>query len=124
MIVKTLRKSRIFTAGDDSRLREILNPRKEKLQLGYSLAWASVRPGHNTQPHTLKYSEVYYILRGKGVIYIDRERKSVKIGDTVYIPPRAVQWIKNSGKIVLEFLCIVDPAWHPGCERLVRKGRK
>jgi mannose-6-phosphate isomerase-like protein (cupin superfamily) len=118
MLVKNLRKCRLFIAGDDSRLREILSPRKTRLNLGYSLAWAKVRPGRSTLPHTLRYSEVYYILRGRGMVHVDRRRRSVKTGDTVYIPPRAVQWIRNSSTIALEFLCIVDPAWEPRCERL------
>ena len=42
---------------------------------------------------------------------IDSEMQSVQPGDTVYIPPQAVQCIKNTGTSDLVFLCMVDPAW-------------
>ncbi len=108
-----------FIAGDRSKLREILNPRKEKLKINYSLAWAKVEPGKKTLPHRLRYSEVYYILTGRGIMHINKKKKPVRKNDTVYIPPNSIQWIENCGKKALEFLCIVDPAWHPGCEKII-----
>jgi mannose-6-phosphate isomerase-like protein (cupin superfamily) len=32
-------------------------------------------------------------------------------GNTIYIPPDTRQYIHNSGRIDLKFICIVDPAW-------------
>jgi len=122
MIAKTLRSCKLFTAGDKSTLREILNPRKERLRIRYSLAWASVRPRHKTIPHRLRYSEVYYILKGTGIMHVNRRRRKVKSNDTIYIPPNAVQWIGNTGRTSLHFLCIVDPAWEMKCERVMVGG--
>lgn len=100
-----------FIAGDKTILREILHPDKEDLKLGYSIAHAIVKPGNKSIPHYLKSSEVYYILEGKGIMHIDDEAKEVGKDCTVYIPPNASQWIKNTGNEDLRFLCIVDPAW-------------
>lgn len=122
MIAKTLRSCKVFTAGDKSMLREILNPRKERLKARYSLAWARVKPRHKTIPHRLRYSEVYYILKGTGEIHVNRRRRKVKTNDTIYIPPNAVQWIENTGRTSLDFLCIVDPAWEMSCETLMVGG--
>jgi mannose-6-phosphate isomerase-like protein (cupin superfamily) len=116
-----LNKLRRFTAGDGSSLREILNPRRQKIRTSYSLAWARVKPGRATTLHALKYSEVYYILKGRGLIRIDNRTIAVRSRDTVYISPRAVQSIKNTGRSDLEFLCIVSPAWEPACEKIIRK---
>ena len=52
-------------------------------------------------------------------MHIDDETTEVSPGDTIYIPPQAVQWIENTGSDDLEFLCIVDPAWQPNAEELV-----
>ena len=52
-------------------------------------------------------------------MHIDDDQEEVTIGDTVYIPPKAVQWIENIGSDSLEFLCIVDPAWQSDAETLV-----
>ena len=100
-----------FIAGDNTILREILHPAKTSLSLGYSLAHARVPAGKTSFRHALKSSEVYYILEGKGEMMIDSESQAVQPGDTVYIPPQAVQCIKNTGTSDLVFLCMVDPAW-------------
>jgi mannose-6-phosphate isomerase-like protein (cupin superfamily) len=100
-----------FVAGDNSVLREIFNPNKEKLALSYSLAHAKVGQGEKTAPHKLISCEVYYILKGKGLMDIEGEKKSVGENDTVYIPPDALQYIENIGEEPLEFLCMVEPGW-------------
>ena len=100
-----------FIAGDNTILREILHPGKASLSLGYSLAHARVPAGKTSFRHALKSSEVYYILEGEGEMIINSESQAVKPGDTVYIPPQAVQCIKNTGTSDLVFLCMVDPAW-------------
>ncbi|MFA5363233.1 MAG: cupin domain-containing protein [Candidatus Omnitrophota bacterium] len=124
MFIKRLKDCPEFTSGDNCSLREILHPSKACLKLGYSLAYARVKPGRTTTKHSLKGSEVYYILEGTGIMYIDREQKRVSAGCTVYIPPKAVQCIKNTGKKALVFLCIVDPAWRARDEIVFPKGRR
>ena len=123
MYIKHLKDCPEFIAGDNSHLREILNPGKVQIKINYSLAWAMVKPGEKTLPHKLKNSEVYYIIKGTGTIYINNERKLVEKNDTVYIPPDAVQFIENTGEKNLEFLCIVDPAWTPETETILKDGR-
>lgn len=100
-----------FTAGDGCTLREFLHPDKQDVYLRYSLAHAIVKAKTETAPHKLTTSEVYYIIRGSGVMHIDDETSEVAPGDTIYIPPNAVQFIANDGETDLEFVCIVDPAW-------------
>ena len=122
MLIRRLHERESITALDDTTVREILNPKHEKqpLVLNYSLAHAILRPNERSLPHKFhKASEVYYITKGKGLMHIDEEEEQVGVGDTVYIPPKAVQWIQNIGSEDLEFLCIVDPAWQPDAESLV-----
>lgn len=111
MLTRALNDCTEFIAGDNTILREILHPDKEKLDLRYSLAHAIVQPGKTSYLHALKTSEVYYILEGEGKMYIDNETALVKAHDTVYIAPHAKQCIENIGTIDLKFLAIVDPAW-------------
>ena len=119
MLVRTLEECKTFTAGDGSLLREILHPDRHHLDIRYSLAWVTIEPEHKTLPHTLTHAEVYYIIRGQGLMHINNEEKTVKENDTIYIPPRAVQFIENTARENLEFLCIVDPAWQPEAERIL-----
>ena len=122
MIIKRFPDMKEIVALDDTKVREFLNPRHDDkgLVLGYSLAYASLEPRKASLPHRFKEaSEVYYILQGKGVMHIDEEIEEVGPGDTVYIPPKAVQFIESVGKERLDFLCIVYPEWEPDAEELV-----
>lgn len=111
MLVQKLNACAEFMAGDSTHLRELLHPDKQKLALRYSLAHATLPVGQTSLPHSLKTSEVYYILSGSGEMHIDDETQVVEPGDAVYIPPNARQFIHNCGSEPLVFICIVDPAW-------------
>src|SRR3954451_13541607 len=111
MLIVSLEECAEFIAGDNTVLREVLHPDKQDVALRYSLAHATVKPGEVSLPHRLATSEVYFILEGKGTMYIDGEQAEVGPDQTVYIPPRSVQSIRNTGDSDLKFLCIVDPAW-------------
>jgi mannose-6-phosphate isomerase-like protein (cupin superfamily) len=118
MITRYIDKCKAFTAGDDTAIREIFHPDKERLEIRYSLAYASLKAGMASRPHRLKTSEVYYILKGKGIMHIDDESKEISSNHTVYIPPDALQHIENTGDSELTFLCVVDPAWRQEDEEI------
>lgn len=111
MLVQKLNDCPEFVAGDGTLLRELLHPDKQALALRYSLAHAIVPVGQTSIAHSLKTSEVYYILRGTGEMHINEETQAVEPGDAIYIPPNAKQFIHNSGSEPIMFICIVDPAW-------------
>ncbi len=111
MYIKDLKDCEEFIAGDNTILRELLHPDKADINLRYSLAHAVLKPGLTSRLHKLRTSEVYYILEGQGMMHIDNESAEVHPGQAVYIPPHARQYIENTGKADLIFLCIVDPAW-------------
>lgn len=119
MFIKDLKDCREFIAGDETLLRELLHPDKEDLQICYSLAHAVVKKGKTSLPHTLKTSEVYYILEGDGIMYINNEQAEIHSGMAIYIPPHSKQHIKNTGNSDLKFLCIVDPAWRKEDEEVL-----
>lgn len=111
MHIKSLQNCDEFIAGDHTILRELLHPDKADLNSRYSLAHAKLAPGKISQPHSLKTSEVYYILEGRGIMHINDETAEVEPNQAIYIPPHAKQYIENVGSTDLIFLCIVDPAW-------------
>lgn len=104
-----------FIAGDQTILKELLNAKTEKT-IRYSLAHAVVKAGETSVPHQLSGSEIYYILSGSGIMTIDEESENVEVGDVVVIPPKATQFIKNTGADDLVFLAICDPSWHEQSE--------
>lgn len=99
---------------DQSLLCELLHPDKVTgaQGLGCSIAHAIIPPGESTLPHILKKStELYYILKGLGEMHIDNEAAQVSPSQIILIPPQSRQWIRNTGKENLVFLCIVSPKW-------------
>jgi len=64
----------------------------------YSLAETRVEPGVTTELHALSVSEWYIIVRGTGVMEVDRaEGQTVSSGDVVIIPAGVAQRISNNG---------------------------
>lgn len=118
MLIRKLLDCPEFVAGDGTQLRELLHPDKQAIDLRYSLAHAVVPVGQVSTPHALTTSEVYYILSGQGEMHIDDETHPVELGDAVYIPPQARQYISNTGDCPLVFICLVDPAWRPEDETI------
>ncbi len=111
-MVKRIESVPSFIAGDLTEIRELLHPANDSIELNYSLAHASLPVGKASLPHRLvKSSETYFILEGEGKMYIDEDSFFVRTGDTVFIPANALQWIENTGKQILSFICIVSPPW-------------
>ena len=119
MYIKDLKNCPEITAGDNTRLRELLNPLKEPVDIRYSLAQAVVAPGKTSLLHRMKTAEVYYITSGEGQMFIDGEIADVSAGQMIYIPPQSAQRIKNTGAEDLVFICIVDPAWRAEDEEVM-----
>jgi mannose-6-phosphate isomerase-like protein (cupin superfamily) len=119
VLIKRLKDCREITAGDRTRLRELLHPTRDAADIRYSLTVAWIASGQKSQPHRLKTAEVYYLIRGGGVMHVGDETAEVSAGDAVYIPPGATQWLENSGRDEIEFACIVDPAWRPEDEQVL-----
>ena len=122
MIVKRMKDLKTIAGLDKTVIREMLNPLHESglISLDYSLAHATLGPNTASAPHKFfTASEVYFILKGTGLMHINDETAEVGPGDTIYIPPQAIQYIENTREGNLEFLCIVYPPWQPDAEELV-----
>ena len=120
-VVKDAKEESHFLAGDLCSLAEILHPKKENLPFsGFSLSHAEVLPNGRTIPHRLtKSSEVYWIIKGRGTLFINETAVELKKGRTVLVPPSAEQYVVNNGDETLEFLCIVSPPWDSSDEYIL-----
>lgn len=111
MLIKRTSECNEFTANDGCRIREVLHPRNDDVDMPLSLAVARVEPGQQSYAHYLKQVEVYYILEGRGLMHIGEESAEVGPGDAVYIPAGASQWIRNLGDSELVFVAVCAPPW-------------
>lgn len=100
-----------FITKDASEIREILAPRNSSIR-NQSLAEATVAPGQTTGEHYhLRSEEIYYILQGKGRIWLEDDSKEVRAGDGIAIPPGKRHKIENISKMPLVILCCCAPAY-------------
>jgi len=108
-----------FTAGDATHIRELIHPKYEDIQLPYSLAWGSLDKGACSILHILQNEELYYILDGQAIIYIEDDQVTVNKGDSLLVIKGKRQYVKNIGPDKLTFLCIVSPAWEEEKEEII-----
>ena len=111
MNIKDTEKLKVFSGQEGTEIRQIFSPENTAKMIRYSIAHCTINPGKTSKPHTMKTSEMYYILEGKGIMHIDSETKQVNQNDLVFVPPMSKQFLENNGEVDLTVLCIVDPAW-------------
>lgn len=61
-----------------------------------------------------KMEEILYILSGTAEQWVEREKKVLKAGDSLYLPAGVIHGTYNIGKNVLDFLAILSPAKSEG----------
>ena len=54
--------------------------------------------------------EIIYIVEGTAEQWVDREKQTLKAGDSAFIPPGVVHAIRNTSKKPMTFLAILSPA--------------
>ena len=100
-----------FTTKDGSEIRELLAHRNSCIRR-QSLAEARLPVGAATTPHHHPQTEeIYYVLEGHGSMQIGSEIRPVGPGDAIAIPPATRHQIRNTGSVVLKFLCCCTPAY-------------
>ena len=111
MIIHDVKDSEKIIGEEGTIISDLINPLHMKNGIRYSISHATLPSGKSSKPHKMKTTEVYYVLEGEGIMHINNESKKVNSGQAIYIPPTSTQYIENTGKSDLKFLCIVDPAW-------------
>jgi mannose-6-phosphate isomerase-like protein (cupin superfamily) len=67
----------------------------------------TLQQGQRVEPHFHeRFEEVYYILSGRGRIYIEDEEEEVERGDVVYIPKKKVHTLENPAEEPLRFITL------------------
>lgn len=103
-----------FVTKDASEIREILAPRNSSIK-NQSLAEARLAPRKTTEEHYhVRTEEIYYVLRGRGRMWIESESRDVVAGDGIAILPGRKHRIENTGAGELVFLCCCAPAYTHG----------
>jgi mannose-6-phosphate isomerase-like protein (cupin superfamily) len=100
-----------FITKDGSEIRSILD-RTNSTARNQSLAEATIPPGTATEEHYHPQAEeIYYVLRGGGVITLAGEQRGVEPGDGILIPPGTRHMIRNIRQEPLVILCCCAPSY-------------
>ncbi|MBX5474816.1 MAG: cupin domain-containing protein, partial [Thermoleophilia bacterium] len=95
-----------YTTKDGSTIRELHHTAAQ------SLAEATLEPGQATRRHYHRRSEeIYVVTAGSGELEVDGERRRVRPGDAILIPPGAWHTLENDGPSELRILCCCSPPY-------------
>jgi mannose-6-phosphate isomerase-like protein (cupin superfamily) len=64
---------------------------------------AKIPPGEALHTHRHLQAEIYLIIRGRGLVRIDRKSRPVRAGSAVFIPANAQHSYENTGPTDLRF---------------------
>ena len=72
----------------------------------------SIPPGR-APDHFHEYEEVLFILKGEGRVWLGAESTPIGYGSCIYLPPRQVHCVENTGTGELRLLGVFYPAGSP-----------
>lgn len=79
-----------------------------------SVAYVKMVPGNVSLSHKHgAFTELYYILNGKGIMWVGNEEFSVGKNTLVEVKPGVPHKLKNTGRSILEHLVVSTPAFNP-----------
>ncbi len=104
-------RSRPFITKDGSEIRSILD-RTNSTVRNQSLAEATIPPGMTTEEHCHRQAEeIYYVLRGGGIMTLAGEQREIGPGDGILIPPGSRHMLRNTRQEPLVILCCCAPPY-------------
>ena len=109
----------VFLGDEGTKIRQYFGPENTGEKINYSLAQFTLESGKKSKLHKINSSEIYYILEGQGEITIDNIIFKLEKNDSIFVPPSAKQFIRNTSKEDLKFLCIVYPPWKKEDEKIL-----
>ncbi len=90
------------TSGD---IDTDIDPMFKCLQSITYVSLARLQPSLSYKRHIHEdHEELYYIIKGKGIIKIDDDITNFQDGDILYIPAKTEHTIMNDGEEMIEFL--------------------
>lgn len=98
-----------FADEDGALIREVAAPSNSALQR-LSVAEIVVKAGQQTSAHHhQRIEEVYYILEGTGVMFLEGRSQPVGPGDTIIILPGATHELLNTGAEDMLMVVVCSP---------------
>jgi quercetin dioxygenase-like cupin family protein len=79
---------------------------KEKAP-NFAMRMFEIEQDGHTPLHSHDSEHEVYVLKGRGLIVMDNEKKEIEQGYVVYVPPQLTHQFINTGDETLQFLCLI-----------------
>lgn len=66
-----------------------------------------MEPGGHSPRHKHDYEHEIFILEGQGTALDGGKERRIEAGSVLFIPPNAEHQLRNTGKSLLRFLCLI-----------------
>jgi len=84
-----------------------------------SVTLVEMEPGGFQHHHHHEAEQMYFILKGSGMMKVNDEEKQVNEGDCIFIPSNSVHGLENDGNQELIYLSAASPSFSKDqCEEL------
>jgi len=110
MQIKNINETEYFTSLDGCKITELFGIPTNNLR-EVSTAYAIIKPNQKTKKHSHQFIEIYFITKGKGIMYLNENSQEVKEGDSILINKESYHCIENTGEENLELYCICVPSF-------------
>lgn len=109
----------LFCASlDDSSNKD---PESECLQTMWKCWITTVPPKVEIKPHVHKdHEQIYYLVKGSGIILVGDEKAEVKAGDCIYLPSDVPHGFINNSNEETEIFCVGANIFRPWIEKRQR----
>lgn len=111
MEIKNVRKTEYFTSTAGCRIAETYGIPTAGIKEA-SVAFAILPSGEKTDEHKHNFLEWYIVIGGRGMMYINAEKREVGTGDNILIKKGDWHYIETIGSEDLEFYCFCVPAFN------------
>ena len=71
-----------------------------------------VEPGGYTYHHSHDFEHEIFVIEGEGEAITNEGSKPLKAGYAIFVEPNEVHQLKNTGKTLMSFLCLVPNRGH------------
>jgi mannose-6-phosphate isomerase-like protein (cupin superfamily) len=76
-----------------------------------AVTWVDVKPGACQKLHQHEPEQVYVIVTGTGRMTVGDEEGDVTAGDLVFVPPKTIHGITNTGSDLLSYVSASTPTF-------------
>lgn len=74
-----------------------------------TITLVEMQPGGFQHIHDHEPEQIYYIIRGEGVMKVEEQERDVTGGDCIFIPSISRHGLKNTGSVPLEYVSACSP---------------